>query len=101
MGHIISAEGLKPDPVKIEAIQKMPTPENKQDVRRILGIINYLQKFAPNLSEVTAPLGELLKENHLFQWDEDVHGLCFSWIKDILSHAPVLKYFSPDEGLEL
>lgn len=56
MGHLISADGLKRDPAKIEAIQKMPTPESKQDVRQIRGTINYLQKFASNLSEVTAPL---------------------------------------------
>ena len=44
MGHIMRAEGLKPGPTKVKAIKKMPTPTCKQDVNRLLGMINYLQK---------------------------------------------------------
>jgi hypothetical protein len=44
MGHIMRAEGLKPGPTKVKAIKKMPTPTFKQDVNRLLGMINYLQK---------------------------------------------------------
>jgi len=47
MGHVISAEGLKPDPTKIEAAFSMPTPTNKQDVRRLLGMV----KLPPESSE--------------------------------------------------
>ena len=43
MGHVISEEGLKPDPAKIQGVQEMPTPESKQDVKRLLGVVNYLQ----------------------------------------------------------
>ena len=49
MGHVISDEGLKPDPVKIQGVREMPTPQSKQDVKRLLGMVKYLQKFAPNL----------------------------------------------------
>ena len=45
-GHVISEEGLKPDPAKIQGVQDMPTPESKQDVKRLLCMVNYLQKFA-------------------------------------------------------
>ena len=72
MGHIISNEGLKPDPAKIKGICEMPTPKSKQDVKRLLGMVNYLQKFAPNLSEVTAPIRDLLKEENVFLWDEQL-----------------------------
>ena len=101
MGHTITSEGLKPDPAKVEAIQRMPAPANKQDVRRLLGTVNYLQKFAPNLSDLTAPLRELLKEANSFQWSEQVEGQCFHQLKDVLSMPPVLKYFDPHQGLEL
>lgn len=77
MGHVISEEGLKPDPAKIQGVQEMPTPESKQDVKRLLGMVNYLQKFAPNLSEATAPMRELLKEENQFLWDEEVQGRSF------------------------
>ena len=45
----------------------MPTPQNEHDVKRLLGMLNYLQKFAPNLSEVTAPMRELLREENHFK----------------------------------
>ena len=64
MGHVKSEEGLKPDPAEIQGVQEMPSPESKQDVKRLLGMVNYLQKCAPNLSEATAPLRELLKEEN-------------------------------------
>ena len=53
MGHVISADGLKQDPSKVEAIRSMPRPTNRQDVRRLLGMVNYPQKFSPRLSEIT------------------------------------------------
>ena len=63
MGNIVSEEGLKPDPQKVKAINEMPTPEGKEDLRRILRMINYLAQFIPNLSALTAPLRELLKKD--------------------------------------
>ena len=41
-GHVISEEGLKPDPKKIEATTGMPPPEDKQQLRRFIGMANYL-----------------------------------------------------------
>ena len=54
--HMITAEGIKPDPRKIQAITNMPTPSNKMEVQRFLGMVTYIGKFLPNLSEGTAPL---------------------------------------------
>ena len=101
MGHVISEEGLKPDPAKIQGVQEMPTPESKQDVKRLLGMVNYLQKFAPNLSEATAPMRELLKEENQFLWDEEVQGRSFRQVKQLIVESPVLKYFDPKAGTEL
>ena len=55
---------------------------------------NYLQKFAPRLTEITTPLRELTK-NDKFWWDKQVHGTALQETKKILSTTPVLKYFDP------
>lgn len=101
MGHVICQDGLKPDPDKVQGIKEMPTPTSKQDLKRLLGMVNYLQKFAPNLSEVTAPMRDLLKEGNQFRWNEQVQGCSFKRVKEILSAAPVLKYFDPKDDVEL
>ncbi|XP_064629293.1 uncharacterized protein K02A2.6-like [Lineus longissimus] len=94
MGHILTDQGLKMDPSKLEAIRKMPAPQDKQGVRRLLGMINYLQKFAP-IAELTLPLRDLIKNETEFTWCEDIHGKALEKIKDALSTPPVLAYFDP------
>ena len=95
MGHVLSSDGLQPDPDKVKAIREMPTPTDKQSIQRLLGMTNYLQKFAPRLSEITTPLRELTKNDNEFLWDDQVHGAALEETKRILSTTPVLKYFDP------
>lgn len=62
MGHIISKDGLKPYPSKIQAIKDIETLKDKKDLLCLMGMINYLGKFIPNLTKKTQPLRELLKK---------------------------------------
>ena len=59
MGHLISSEGLKPDPDKVKAIKNMPKLTSNSEVQTLLGFVNYLTKFLPKLSDVSASLREL------------------------------------------
>lgn len=67
-GHILSAEGLKPDPEKIRAVQEMPHPTDAKAVQRFKGFVTYLAKFLPDQSEVSEPLRRLLDKDVMFQW---------------------------------
>ena len=67
MGHIVAADGLKPDPAKVEAIVMMPKPENKSDLQRLLSMVRYIAQYIPNESAITAPLRSLLKQDT--EWD--------------------------------
>jgi hypothetical protein len=93
IGHILSCDGIKPDPKKIEAITKMPPPEDKKGVERLLGTINYLAKFIPNMSRITQPIRILLRKDVTFHWDRDQEN-AFQEIKRVLSEAPVLTFFN-------
>lgn len=63
LGHIISKQGLNADPSKVQAIRETPTPTERQAVQRSLGMINFVQKFVPNVSETASILRDLLKSN--------------------------------------
>ena len=58
LGHTINAEGISPDKEKIRTISEIPPPEDKKGVERLLGVINYVGKFIPNMSKVTHPIRE-------------------------------------------
>ncbi|KAK2709399.1 hypothetical protein QYM36_013157 [Artemia franciscana] len=49
-GHVISSEGMQPDPDKIRAINNMPSPSCREELQTLLGMINYLAKYIPSLS---------------------------------------------------
>ena len=68
MGHLLTPEGLKADPGKIEAILAMPEPENAAALKRFLGMVNYLAKFMPHLSDMTEPLRGLDDKDVEWQW---------------------------------
>ena len=63
MGHVITQDGLKPDPDKVKAVKNMPKPKCKQEVLSLLGFINYLARFLQKLSEVAQPLRDLTRPN--------------------------------------
>ena len=48
-GHLLTSEGLKPDPSKVSAIKDMQPPCNKAELETVLGMINYLTKFFTKL----------------------------------------------------
>ena len=66
LGHIVSAEGIKPDPEKVEAIRQLPPPRNKSELRTFLGMIAYVKRFIPECSTLTAPLSVLTGKDTKF-----------------------------------
>lgn len=59
LGMIFSEEGMLPDQTKVEAIKNIEDPQNKVELQRFLGMVNYLRSFIPNLSQIESPLREL------------------------------------------
>ena len=63
-GTIFSAQGIKPNPMKIQALQDLPTPQTQKQLQSILGLVNYLQPFLPGIASKTTFLHEQIS-----QWD--------------------------------
>ena len=95
LGHLIDGTGIRPDPDKVTAIQKVRKPENVGDVRRFLGMANQLSKFSNHLADLTKPLRELLNKDREWVWGE-AQKQAFDQIKVALANSPVLALFDPN-----
>lgn len=92
MGHIVGKDGVDPDPDKIQAILDLKPPTNVTETRRLLGMVNYLGRFLPNLSTVTQPLNELLRNDRAWTWGPAQEG-AFNKLKTMLTTSPSLQFY--------
>lgn len=96
VGDVVSEEGVKPDLRKTSAINNMERPNNKDEVRRFLGMVTYLAKFVPQLSALSAPLRSLLEQKNEWIWSHDQEQ-SFVKLKETLTQEPVLKFYDPEK----
>ena len=94
MGHVLTANGLEPDPDKVKAIKEMPRPQNVEDAQRLNGFVNYLAKFLPQLAEAMEPIRRLTRKDIRWQWAEEQER-AFKKVKAMVVESPVLSYYNP------
>ena len=70
LGHRVDAEGLHTLPSKVKAIVDAPAPQNIQQLRSFLGLLNYYSRFIPNLATTIHPLNGLLREGERWNWSQ-------------------------------
>lgn len=97
LGHVISGEGIKPNPDKIAAIEKYPLPKTIKQIKQFLGLIGYYRKFIPDFARLTKPLTNCLKKRNKINIDSNYIN-CFENCKKLLTNDPILQYpdFSKD-----
>lgn len=91
LGHVVSADGIKPDPEKIKALINYPVPKNVDELKRFVAFANYYRKFIPNFAEICIPLNDLCRKNVIFNWDKNCQK-SFSTLKEMLISPPILQY---------
>lgn len=99
-GLIYSAEGVKPDPTKVDAINHMEEPKDKKQLRSFLGLIQYMGVFIPKLANHTANLRELMKDDAEFDWCAS-HSQDFEKIKQLISKETILQYYDRQKPVTL
>ena len=92
MGHLLTSDGLAPDPLKISAVKDIPEPKNVKELQRFLGFINYLSRFSPHLSEICEPLSRLTDKSSPRLWDKPQQQ-AFDTAKNLVTVQPVLKFY--------
>ena len=89
LGHAISPRGVTPDSKKVDALRKLPMPNNVSELRSLLGGLSYYRKFLPNLSRRLQPNTRLLKKDVPFTFDAEIEAIVREILK-LLTKPPVL-----------
>lgn len=94
MGYIFSNADIRPDPDKIATILSMKQLSKVKELETFLGMLTYLERFIPILSQKTTKLRNLTKKNSVWLWDQNAtRKQAFDDFKNGIITAPVLQYF--------
>ena len=96
LGHIVSQDGVSPDPDNIAKIANWPTPRNVHEVCGILGIGNYYHIFVKDFSQKVQPLVALTKKNNQFKWSLECQAT-FDEIKQALTGPDIMAFPADDD----
>jgi hypothetical protein len=91
LGHVISKDGVKPDPKKVEAVVRFPVPEKEKDIKAFLGLSGFYRKFIPHFSTIAKPLTTLLTKETSWRWTLKEQE-SFDLLKSKLTEYPILQY---------
>ena len=91
LGHIVTSEGVRPDPSTVTAIQNYPRPGTIKEVRSFVGLASYYRRHVPNFAKLVQPITSLTRKDKRFEWSNDQEE-SFQKIKEILSTEPLLIY---------
>ena len=100
MGHIITKNGLRSDPEKMKSITEFPTPQNVNELRRFLGMVNYMSKFLPHVTDVLHSLYNLIKKDVPWNWSTN-EVKAFQHVKEMIGNSPTLSFYDPNKELTL
>ena len=95
-GMVFSADGMSPDPAKVEAIKQAEASTSVTDVRSLLGMTNYVSRFIRDYADIVAPLRDLTHKGVEFKWEDD-HQAALERLKCSLTSDEVTAYFDPSK----
>jgi len=95
LGHLVSADGVEPLPVKLNAIKNFPLPQCLRDVRAFYGLTSYYRHFVKNFAKLAEPLSNLAKrQTGKFKWTPEAQE-AFDTLKEALCTVPILAFPQP------
>ncbi|CAF4561553.1 unnamed protein product, partial [Didymodactylos carnosus] len=91
LGHIVSADGIRPDPEKLRAVRDFPVPFKVKDVRSFLELTGYYRRFIRSYAIIAEPLLKLIRVKHspIFVWTPECQDSCEK-LKQKLITSPVI-----------
>lgn len=92
LGHIITLDGIKPNPKKIECVKNFPIPKTNKQIKQFLGLTGYYRKFIRDYSKLAKPMTKYLKKDKKVNTSDPEYIESFELLKRMLINDPILKY---------
>lgn len=92
LGHVITPEGVKPNPDKIKAILNYPLPTTATEIKSFLGLLGYYRKFIKDFARITKPMTSCLRKGSKIDINCPEYRECFLKCQALLTNEPILQY---------
>uniref|UniRef100_A0A6G1SP10 RNA-directed DNA polymerase n=2 Tax=Aceria tosichella TaxID=561515 RepID=A0A6G1SP10_9ACAR len=92
LGHLVTPEGILPDPNKVKAIRAFRAPQNITQARSFIGMCNFFRRFIRGFSSIAKPIHDTIKINQRFVWTDEAQ-LAMEQLKLKLMSPPVLVHY--------
>ena len=100
LGHVVSAQGIRPVQSKVETLVKAMYPENREQLIAFLGAVQYYSRYLPNMSTVIEPLNHLRSAKVEWVFGKEQKE-AYEELKKMLASDKVLTFYDPDLPLKV
>lgn len=101
LGHIVTKDGIKPNPNKVDGIKKQTIPKTVREIQSFLGLSGYYRKFIPDYAKIAKPMTLRLKKDSKINVNDEDYKQSFEKLKTILMSDMVLRYPDLEEQFQL
>lgn len=101
LGHVLTEEGMKPNPNKIKCIEEYPLPTTEKQLRGFLGLTGYYRKFIEGYAKLAQPMTKYLKKDNKINKNDPQYITAFETLKENIMNHPILKFPDFDKPFEL
>ncbi|KAL7288237.1 hypothetical protein TKK_0017578 [Trichogramma kaykai] len=92
LGHIITPDGIKPNPEKMKAIVEYPIPKTQKEIKAFLGLSGYYRKFIKDYAKITKLLTNALRKGEAINIKDTNYIEAFNKCKELITNTPILQY---------
>ena len=101
LGHLVSQYGISPSEAKVKAIREMAMPKNLDELRTILGFLNYYRAYVPDYSELTAPLHALTCKGAAWQFGQHEQTALDAVKTALCAEGRAVRRLNPDKPIQV
>lgn len=101
LGHVVTRDGIKPNPKRVEGIQKQIIPKTVKEIQSFLGLSGYYRKFIPDYAKIAKPMTLRLKKDSKIDIGNKDYKESFEKLRTILMSNTVLQYPNFEEEFHL